>query len=82
MSGDDRLHGLVHHLRHLQQLGPRLHEHAVIGHINVALVFGLLQFASTFLIAFLYARHAGKSLDPMADQLHEQFESETADDLR
>ena len=29
----------------------------VIGHINVALVFGLLQFVTTFLIAWWYARY-------------------------
>ena len=33
----------------------------VVGNINVALVFGLLQFVSTFLIAFLYARYANSS---------------------
>lgn len=49
----------------------------VIGHINVAVVFGLLQFLSTFAIAFLYARHAGKSLDPLATQLRAEFETET-----
>jgi uncharacterized membrane protein (DUF485 family) len=54
----------------------------LVGHINVALVFGLLQFASTFVIAILYARHAGKSLDPLADQLNEQYESEKAEEAR
>ncbi|WP_246186765.1 DUF485 domain-containing protein [Microlunatus speluncae] len=54
----------------------------LVGHINVALVFGLLQFASTFLIAILYARHAGKSLDPLADELHDRYESEKAGDPR
>jgi uncharacterized membrane protein (DUF485 family) len=54
----------------------------LIGHVNVALVFGLLQFASTFLIAILYARHAGKSLDPLADQLNEQYEDEKAGERR
>jgi uncharacterized membrane protein (DUF485 family) len=49
----------------------------VVGHINVALVFGLLQFASTFVIAILYARHAGKSLDPLATKLQEEFDQET-----
>jgi uncharacterized membrane protein (DUF485 family) len=49
----------------------------VVGHINVAVVFGLLQFVSTFVIAALYARHAGRELDPLADQLRERFESET-----
>jgi uncharacterized membrane protein (DUF485 family) len=49
----------------------------VIGHINVALVFGLLQFVSTFAIAFFYARHAGKSLDPLAAKLRDEFHRET-----
>jgi uncharacterized membrane protein (DUF485 family) len=49
----------------------------VIGHINVALIFGLLQFASTFAIAYLYARHANKSLDPLATKLRDEFEQET-----
>jgi uncharacterized membrane protein (DUF485 family) len=48
----------------------------VVGNINVALVFGLLQFLSTFLIAFFYSRHATKSLDPLATKLREEFESE------
>jgi uncharacterized membrane protein (DUF485 family) len=41
----------------------------VVGNINVALVFGLLQFASTFLIAWLYARYANRRLDPVAERL-------------
>ncbi|REE99401.1 DUF485 domain-containing protein [Thermomonospora umbrina] len=41
----------------------------VVGFVNVALIFGLLQFASTFLIAWLYARHAEARLDPMAAEL-------------
>ena len=41
----------------------------VVGHINVALVFGLLQFVSTFGIAVLYARYAAAKLDPTADEL-------------
>jgi uncharacterized membrane protein (DUF485 family) len=46
----------------------------VIGNINVALVFGLLQFVTTFLIAWLYARFAGRKLDPVADSIREQME--------
>ncbi|WP_081640020.1 DUF485 domain-containing protein [Actinomadura flavalba] len=38
----------------------------VIGEINVALVFGLLQFLSTFLIAWLYERYARRTLEPLA----------------
>jgi uncharacterized membrane protein (DUF485 family) len=46
----------------------------VVGHINVALVFGLLQFVSTFLIAWLYTRYADNKIDPLADQLRAEVE--------
>jgi uncharacterized membrane protein (DUF485 family) len=46
----------------------------VAGNINVALVLGLAQFASTFLIAWLYSRYAGKRLDPMADRMRATLE--------
>jgi uncharacterized membrane protein (DUF485 family) len=48
----------------------------VVGNVNVALVFGLLQFVSTFLIAWLYARHANRKLDPIADRLREEYDRE------
>jgi uncharacterized membrane protein (DUF485 family) len=48
----------------------------VIGNINIAVVFGLLQFVSTFLIAYLYSRYSTKNLDPLADKLRAEFESE------
>ncbi|WP_051712339.1 DUF485 domain-containing protein [Spirillospora albida] len=38
----------------------------VVGEINVALVFGLLQFLSTFLIAWAYERYARRRLEPLA----------------
>ncbi len=41
----------------------------VVGHINVALIFGLLQFVTTFVIAWLYARYANRRLDPLADEI-------------
>lgn len=41
----------------------------VVGNINIALIFGLLQFVSTFLIAWLYARFANRRLDPLADDI-------------
>ncbi|WP_131740624.1 DUF485 domain-containing protein [Actinomadura roseirufa] len=41
--------------------------HKVAGEINVALVFGLLQFVSTFLIAWAYERYARRRLEPLAD---------------
>jgi len=50
----------------------------VVGNINVALIFGLLQFVSTFLIAIWYARFAARRMDPIADQLGEEFDKEVA----
>ncbi|MEU7931986.1 DUF485 domain-containing protein [Micromonospora echinofusca] len=41
--------------------------------INVALVFGLLQFVSTFLIAWLYSRFAGRKIDPVADRIRAEI---------
>ncbi|MGI5288874.1 DUF485 domain-containing protein [Nonomuraea polychroma] len=46
----------------------------VLGDINIGLIFGLLQFVSTFLIAWAYARHAEKKLDPIADKLRHEVE--------
>jgi uncharacterized membrane protein (DUF485 family) len=46
----------------------------VVGNINIALVFGLLQFVSTFLIAWLYARYASRRLDPVSERLHQEIE--------
>jgi uncharacterized membrane protein (DUF485 family) len=45
----------------------------VIGHINVALIFGLLQFVSTFLIAWLYSRYASRNIDPVADRIRAEM---------
>jgi uncharacterized membrane protein (DUF485 family) len=48
--------------------------HKLIGHINVALVFGLLQFLSTFVIARIYSQHAQRNLDPLAEKLQQRYE--------
>jgi uncharacterized membrane protein (DUF485 family) len=47
----------------------------VIGNINVGLVFGLLQFVSTFVITHLYVSHANKKTDPIADEMRERLEA-------
>jgi len=47
----------------------------IVGNINVAFVFGVLQFVSTFVIAWLYARFASRKLDPAADALRARVES-------
>jgi uncharacterized membrane protein (DUF485 family) len=41
----------------------------LVGNINVALLFGLLQFVSTFVIAWYYARYAARNIDPLADKI-------------
>lgn len=49
----------------------------LLGNINVGLVLGLLQFVSTFWIAWAYSRHAEKKLDPLADKLRNEVEEKT-----
>ncbi len=48
----------------------------VVGNINVALIFGLLQFLSTFLIAYMYSRYANKNFDPIAADLQGRYDRE------
>lgn len=47
----------------------------VVGNINVALVFGVLQFVTTFLIAFLYSRYSAARLDPLASKLEDEYDA-------
>jgi uncharacterized membrane protein (DUF485 family) len=47
----------------------------LFGNINVALVFGILQFATTFLIAWWYSRHAAAELDPKAEAIKSRMEN-------
>ena len=54
----------------------------VVGHINVALVFGLLQFASTFLIAWLYSRYMNRNVDQLARDVELRYNERTAGDVR
>lgn len=44
--------------------------------INIALVLGLLQFVSTFVIAWLYERHSSKHLDAPSEALKAKVEKE------
>jgi len=48
--------------------------HELWGNINVAYVFGLLQFVSTFLIAWLYERYMTKNVDPLAREIRAGIE--------
>ncbi|MER5444035.1 DUF485 domain-containing protein [Streptomyces sp. NPDC059690] len=46
----------------------------LFGNINVALVLGLAQFLTTFLIAWWYSRHAAAKLDPKAEAIKSRME--------
>ena len=46
----------------------------VLGNINVAYLFGLSQFVSTFLIAYVYSKYADKHFDPTADAIRHRLE--------
>jgi uncharacterized membrane protein (DUF485 family) len=46
----------------------------VLGNLNVGLVFGLLQFVSTFVITHLYVAHADRNTDPIADEMRDRLE--------
>ena len=47
----------------------------VFGVINIALIFGLLQFVSTFAITMWYVSYANKKLDPLATDLRHELEA-------
>ena len=51
----------------------------VIGNINVALIFGLLQFVTTFLLAWVYSRYSTARLDPLARKLNDEYDAAVAD---
>ena len=46
----------------------------LFGEINIAYVFGLMQFISTFVIAYVYSRYAEKHFDPTADAIRHRLE--------
>ncbi|MFC5952807.1 DUF485 domain-containing protein [Pseudonocardia lutea] len=46
----------------------------LVGNINVGLVFGLLQFVSTFAITTWYVKWADKKFDPHSEAIREEIE--------
>ncbi|MCW2791273.1 MAG: hypothetical protein JWO76_371 [Nocardioides sp.] len=53
-----------------------------LGHVNVALVFGLLQFLTTFLIAWFYASYMAKNVDPIARDLEARWNRDAEKGIR
>ena len=58
----------------LSAFGRDFMDAKVVGNLNVAFFFGILQFVSTFAIAFLYSRYADRKLDPLSAELRHELE--------
>ena len=46
----------------------------VFANVNIGLIFGLLQFVTTFGITIIYVRWANQKFDPSADAIRERME--------
>ena len=66
----------------LSNWAPGLMNTKVVGNINVALIFGLLQFATTFGLAFVYSRFSSSKLDPLARDLEQSYRDQVGDSGR
>ena len=53
---------------------PEMMSVKVLGNINVGLIFGLLQFVTTFGITILYVRWADRQFDPRAQAIRARME--------
>ncbi|MGH3771814.1 MAG: DUF485 domain-containing protein [Pseudonocardiaceae bacterium] len=58
----------------LAAFAPHFMAITVVGNINIGLIFGLLQFGSTFVITTMYVRFANRSLDPVSSRIRERLE--------
>jgi uncharacterized membrane protein (DUF485 family) len=54
----------------------------VVGNINVALIFGLLQFVTTFGLAWMYSNFSNAKLDPLARDLEEAYREQAGADAK
>ncbi len=62
----------------LSSYAPGLMAIKLFGNVNVGLVFGLLQFVSTFGITAWYVHYANRRLDPLAGSIRDRLEGERA----
>lgn len=58
----------------LASYAPAFMATKVFGNINIGLLFGLLQFVSTFAITIAYVRYADRQLDPLASKIRDEVE--------
>lgn len=59
----------------LASYAPAFMSIPVLGNINIGLVFGLLQFVSTFAITAWYVRFADRRFDPLSTKLRDEIEA-------
>ncbi len=59
----------------LSTYAPDFMGRPVFGNVSVGIIFGLLQFVTTFAITHIYVSHANKRTDPIADEMRERLES-------
>ena len=55
---------------------------SVVGNVHVGIIFGLLQFVSTFVITMVYARWADTKFDAKADAVAAQVGAQMTGDMR
>ncbi len=58
----------------LAAFAPGFMSTKVFGNINVGLIFGLLQFVTTFVITTVYVKYANQHLDPAAEKIRHEIE--------
>lgn len=58
----------------LAAFAPHFMAIKVTGNINIGLIFGLLQFVSTFAITTIYVRYADRDLDQLSNRIREHVE--------
>lgn len=57
---------------------PQVMAVRVFGYVNIGIVWGLLQFVSTFAITSIYVGFANRKLDPEATAIRQELEAEAA----
>ena len=62
----------------LASYAPAFMATKVFGNVNIGLIFGLLQFVSTFAITIVYVRYADRQLDPLASKIRDEVEGGAA----
>ena len=81
LHDDPERHLPPHHapLPELGEIAPATISQAtfleVQGNVTIGMLMGLAQFVTTFVITWLYIRHANRNLDPIAASLRASMEA-------